>query len=159
MKLALALLLAAGVAACGEKAATPDPNKLAATFSGADKGTDTAACRLFAPTELAALSGETMGAGHSAAAGLGCQWPASDGSGSAIVTVAPKDNYVETSEAPGYRALPDVGEKAFVAGEPGGWGAGAITGDKAVLVSIDSDKTSEANVVSLLKQAIAKAGH
>lgn len=154
MRQALAIAATILLVACGsgEKA---EADKLAATLSGSDKPAN-AQCALYTQAEIAALSGEAVAPGRSAASGLGCQWMASDGSGSTIVTVTVPANHVETSGADGYRALPDVGDKGFVAGKPGGWTAAAIRGDKAVFVSIDSDKTSEANVIDLLKQTLAK---
>ena len=145
------------LAAC-DASPKADAAKLAGQLSGDAKGeaADNPQCALYSKAEIAALAGEPVEAGHNAASGLGCQWVASDGSGSTIVTVTTPDNHVVTSGAEGFRELPGVGKDGFVAGKPGGWTAGAVTGAKAVFVSIDSDKTSEASVIALLRQTLAK---
>lgn len=157
MRPVLALGVAALLAGCGG-GTTSDAEKLAAKLSGEDKGAAATnpQCAMYSQAEIAAFAGEAVGAGKNAGSGFGCQWLASDGIGSTIVTVAPASNHVVTDGAEGFRDLPDVGSKGFVAGKPGGWAAGAITGDKMVAVSIDSNTASEANTVALLKQTLAK---
>ena len=157
---AMALCLTIALSGCGSD--TPgvpgDAQKLADTLSGDAKGaaSDNPQCQLFTTAEIGGLAGEPVKAGGNAGGGLGCQWLATDGEGSVMVTVAPAQYHVETTGAPGYRPLPDAGSKGFVAGEAGGWTAGAIAADKALVISIDGSTATEANTIALLKQVITK---
>ena len=154
----LIVAAALALAACGNSKPPGEATKIAATLSGDAKGNAAAnpRCAMFSNDEIAALAGEPVKDGGNAAGGLGCQWLNAGGSGSTIFTVAPASNHVETSEAPGYRPLPGVGSKGFVAGKPGAWSAAAIDGDNMVSVSIDGSRATETNTVALLKAAIAK---
>ena len=148
-----------GLAGCNNGAAVPDnATQVADTLSGDAKGVASAnsRCAMFSQQEIAALAGEPVEAGANAAGGLGCQWKAADGSGLAIVTVAPAEYHNPTSAAPGFRPLADVGEDGFVAKEGAGWTAGARGSGKAVVVSIEGERTTEANVIALLKQSVGK---
>lgn len=146
------------LAGCGADSA-PDAKKTADTISGADKvaASDNPQCKMFNADEIAGFAGEAFKPGQTGAAGMGCNWLAGDGSGVVIVTVAPAEYHVETSEAPGYRALPDVGSKGFVAGAGTSWTAATIAGDKTIIAGIDAAGGTEARTIDLLKAAMAKA--
>ncbi len=151
---------ALALAACGnDKPGVPaEAAKIAGAISGDDKGAaaDNSPCALFTAAEVSGFAGEPVGETRNAAGGLGCQWMASDGSGSAIVTVTEPGNHVVTDGAPGFKALPNIGKDGFVAGAAGSWSAGAVSGDKAVEVSVTSDKATESGTVTLLEAALAK---
>lgn len=165
MKPALASLLATSLllGACGGGAppAQTDAQKVAAGLTGDDKqaAADNPQCRLFTPVELATYIGEPVAAGRNAMGG--CQWVAtrtrSDGSqGSVMVVVVPARYHERPTLAKGFRDVPDVGEKGFVAQDLGGWVAGAIVGKDAVRVALDGQTASEANAIALLKEAIKR---
>lgn len=158
MKPLVSLGLVAGLLAGCEAEGTPDANKTAGAISGADKvaASDNPQCKMFSADEIAGFAGEGVKPGQTGAAGMGCNWLASDGSGVVIVTVAPAEYHVETSEAPGYRALPDIGGKGFVAGAGNSWTAATIAGDKTIIAGIDASGGSEARTIDLLKAAMAK---
>lgn len=150
---------AALLAACGSGNAPAEAEKTAAAISGDDKtaATDNPQCRMFSQSEIADFAGEAVGPGRNGASGLGCYWLATDNSGVVTVTVAPAEYHVETSEAPGYRPLPGIGAKGFVAGAGTSWTAGAIVGDKALIAGIDAAASTEAKTIKLLETMISKA--
>ena len=158
MKNLLLLASAALLASCGgDKPA--DAQKTADAITGTDKvaAADNPQCRMFTQADIAAFAGEPVEAGKTGAGGMGCYWLASDSSGVVTVTVAPVENHVETDAAPGYRPLPDVGTKGFVAGAGANWTAGTIANDKALIAGIDAAGGTEARTIDLLKAIMAKA--
>lgn len=169
MKTTLASLLAGSLAtslllgACGGGAssAQTDAQKVAAALTGDDKqaAADNPQCRLFTAAELATYIGEPVSAGRNAMGG--CQWlttrTRSDGSqGDVMVIVVPARYHERPKLANGFRDVPDVGEKGFVAQDMGGWIAGAIVGKDAVRVVLDGQTASEANAIALLKETIKR---
>jgi hypothetical protein len=132
----------------------------AAVLAGDGKGApaDHPRCRLFTQTEMAKYLGEAVVAGRSAAMGAGCQWMAADGSGHVIVSIAPSNYYAPPSAVEGFKELNDVGTRGYVAPASKGWGAGAISGESAVVVSIEGESATEANTMALLKDAIQRHG-
>ena len=73
-----------------------------------------------------------------------------------IVAVIPADYHVPPKAAKGYKSLPDVGIKGFVAPELGGWVAGSIVGKQAIRVSLAGKGASEATTVDLLKETMKR---
>ena len=126
----------------------------AADPSGAQA--DNPQCKLFTAADIAKYIGEPVSPGQNAALGTGCQWLAADGTGDVIVAVVPSSYHEPPSAAAGYRALPDVGAKGFVAPQLDGWVAGAIVGEDAIRVSAAGASASEAITVSLLQDTIKR---
>ncbi len=112
-------------------------------------------CKLFTPAEIAAYAGAPVGPGESAAGGLGCNWHAKDYSVSATVSVVPPDYFPEPDQVKGFKRLPDLGKKAWVAPDSG-WSAGAIVQDVGVVVVVSGKASTEASAVALLKEAIKR---
>jgi hypothetical protein len=146
------------LAACGgaEKPAPAEAQKAAAAVTGDASTTaaDNPQCKLFTAAEIGQYIGETVSPGQNAALGTGCQWLAADGTGDVIVAVVPSSYHEPPTAAEGYRALPDVGSKGFVAPQLDGWVAGAIVGEDAIRVSVAGATATEATAVSLLQAAI-----
>ena len=130
----------------------------AAILSGADKSAaaNNPRCRLFTEAEVAKYLGEAVVAGRNAAMGAGCQWPAADGSGHVIVSIAPSSYHAPPSAVEGFRELNNVGTRGYVSPELKGWTAGAIAGESTVVVTVEGSAASEANTVALLKDAIQR---
>jgi hypothetical protein len=161
--LAFVLLGALLFGACGSGAssAQTDAQKVAAALTGDDKqaAADNPQCRLFTSAEVAKYIGEPVSAGRNAMGG--CQWVTtktrSDGSrGDVMVIVVPARYHERPKLAKGFKEVPDVGEKGFVAQDMGGWVAGAIAGKDAVKVSLDGASAGEASAIALLKETIAR---
>jgi hypothetical protein len=155
-----AVVLCASVtfAACGgvQQPAAAEAGKPAAAVTRDTSGTaaDNPQCKLFTPAEISSYIGETVSPGQNAALGTGCQWLAADGTGDVIVAVVPSSYHEPPTAADGYRALPDVGSKGFVAPQLDGWVAGAIVGEDAIRVSVAGATATEATAVSLLRDTI-----
>jgi hypothetical protein len=88
--------------------------------------------------------------------GMGCQWVAAHGSGDVIVAVVPAEYHERPTLAKGFKEVPDVGAKGFVAPDLGGWIAGAIVGKDAIRVSVSGAAADEAGAVALLKETIKR---
>jgi hypothetical protein len=73
-----------------------------------------------------------------------------------MVIVVPAQYHERPSLAKGFKEMPDIGTKGFVAPDMGGWVAGAIVGNEAVKVVVAGPKATETNAVSLLKEAIKR---
>ena len=149
------------LSACGgartEAPATEAPKTAtvpAADPSGAQP--DNPQCKLFTAADIAKYIGEPVSPGQNDALGNGCQWLAADGSGDVIVAVVPSSYHEPPSAAPGYRVLPDVGVKGFVAPQLDGWVAGAVVGEDAIRVSAAGATASEATTVSLLQDTMKR---
>ncbi len=157
-----ALLFAACclLTACGKPGVPAEAEKTRAALTGDDKQTaaQNPECQAFKPAEIAAFIGEPVNAGVNAAAGMGCQWTAKDGTGDVIVTVVPAGYHEKPSAQKGYRTLPTPGTEAFVAPYFDGWLAGAITGPNAVRVSTAGAGASEATTISLLTESAQRVG-
>lgn len=155
---ALSLPLALVATACNRHSGAPaDAQKTADVLTGDAKGSadSNPLCKLFTVDEIASYEGAPVAAGANAAMGSGCQWVNRQGQGDAMIQVVPARYFEAASEAPGYKELPDTGEKAFVVPRMGGWQAGAIKGDKAVMVSTGAS-SSETKAASLLKEAMKR---
>jgi hypothetical protein len=156
--LALALPLALVATACSKHSAVPaDAQKTADVLTGDAKGSadSNPLCQLFTLDEIASYEGAPVAAGTNAAMGTGCQWVNRQGQESAMLQVVPARYFEAASEAPGYKELPEAGEKGFVVPQMGGWQAGAIKGQKAVMVSTGAS-SSEAKATGFLKEAMKR---
>ncbi len=161
--IAWCLAISSLLSACGggSSSAQADARKAAAALTGDDRqaAADNPQCKLFTPAELAKYVGEPLTAGSNAAGG--CQWVTahtrSDGSqGDVMVVVVPARFHERPTLAPGFKEVPGVGEKGFVAEDLGGWVAGAIVGKDAVRVVIAGATAGEPNAIALLRETIAR---
>ena len=73
-----------------------------------------------------------------------------DDSADAVVQVVPSRYFAEPSGSKGFKPLPKIGTKGFVAPQYGGWSAGAIVGE----VGIKTAKESAA--IALLEETIKR---
>jgi hypothetical protein len=146
------------VAGCGNASAPSDAQQAAAVLSGDSKGaaSDNPLCKLFSPDELSAYSGPKLKPGHSAAMGTGCQWESSDDSIWAMIQIVPLDDATNPSNAPGYRAVPEVGKGGYVVPEFGGWSAGASSDKEFVVVQVNGPKASDATAIALLQEVMRR---
>lgn len=149
---ALAMLLAAS--ANGQ---TTDPKRLKDQITGDAKGRPSAnpQCKLFTQAEIAVYAGAQVGAGENAAGGAGCNWHDKAYGTSVTVSVVPPNYFPEPTEVKGFKRLPEVGSKAWVAPDSG-WSAGAVVKDAAVVVVVSGKKATEASAVALLQEAIKR---
>lgn len=149
--------LAAVLAAPPANAQTPDPNKLKDQITGNAKAPPSVnpQCKLFTPAEIAAYAGAEVGSGENSAGGLGCNWHNKTYSASVTVSVVPPNYFPEPSAVKGFKRLPGVGSKGWVAPDSG-WSAGAVVQDKAVVVVVSGAKSTEAAAVALLQEAIKR---
>ena len=149
---ALAALLA--TAASGQ---TTDPDKLKDQLTGDAKAPASAnpQCKLFTQAEIATHVGAQVGPGENAAGGAGCNWHDKNYSASATVSVVPPNYFPVPDGVKGFKRLPEVGTKGWVAPDSG-WSAGAVVQDKAVVVTVSGKKASEALAVTLLQEAIKR---
>ena len=135
-----------------------DAEKLAHGLKGDDKGeaANNKQCQMFTQSEASAYIGGVVHHVENAAMGTGCQWTVGGGNGSMLVQVGPARYHERPSAAPGYKKMPEIGEKAFVVPEMGGWHAGSLHGEHAVHVTLDGKGASEAKTVELLKEAMQR---
>jgi hypothetical protein len=148
------------LAGCGTSSSVPaDAENKAAVLSGDSKGEadSNPRCRSFTPQEVATFSGKPVEAGRNAAGGTGCQWVAADGNGSAMFQVLTADYHSPPTAAPGFKELGNIGEKAFVVPETGGWAAAAIQGRSSINVSTPTG-ASEESTIAFLREAIKRTG-
>lgn len=118
------------------------------------QGTDVgSACKLFTPAEIAAYLGTVVGQG--VGQGSSCQWTDKDYEAQAILAVVGPDKFEEPSLVKGFKRLPGVGKKAWVAPDAG-WRAGVLLDGAAILVNLDSKKMNEATTVAFLQEAIKR---
>ena len=144
------------LASCGNPA-LPDAKKTAALITANDKShpeATNAQCKLFTADEAGKYIGEPVGPGRNATGG--CQWLAKDESGDVIVSVVPAEYHEQPSMQEGYRVLPDVGTKGFVAPYMGGWLAGAIQGKQAIRVSVAGSGATQSAAIELLKESMKR---
>ncbi len=114
-------------------------------------------CAMFTPAEVGAILGAAVGPGKGQDAGRAgtCQWVDKDYEAQAILTVVGPDKYEEPSLGKGFKRLPGLGKKAWVAPDAG-WRAGVLLDDAAILVNLDSKKMSEATAVAFLQEAVKR---
>lgn len=151
------LLLTLAALSSVASAQSADANKAKDRLTGDAKGSAAAnpQCKLFTPAEISAYLGVTVGAGQNAAGGAGCSWTDKDDEAQAIVTVVGPAYFPEPSLVKGFKRLPGIGKKAWVAPDAG-WSAGALLDDAAVVVGLDGKKANEAAVVALLQETLKR---
>jgi hypothetical protein len=155
-----ALAATLSVASCGEQAAsgTDDARSTADALTGDAVGaaTENPNCRLFTLAEVERYLGEPAEPGRNAGQGNACQWVSQDEEGDVMVSVLPRDAYVAPRGAQGFEAVQGIGSEAYVVPELGGYAAGAIVGEEAVIVSLTGQNASRATAVELLENTIAR---
>lgn len=136
---------------------TTDPKKLKDQLTGDAKGQASAnpQCKLFTQAEIDAYVGTQVGPGENAAGGLGCWWHNKNYSASATVSVVPPNYFPEPTEVKGFKRLPNIGSRGWVAPDSG-WSAGAVVGDAAIVVGVSGKGETEASAVSLLQETIKR---
>lgn len=151
MRLTLALLAAL-------TASAQNPKKTADILTGDNKGSAAAnpVCKLFTSAEVARYIGKPVAKMGNAAMGSGCQWSTKDYEGDMMVQVVPAQYHEEPRLAKGFKRLPDLGNKAFVVPEMGGWKAAVLRGQESIVVSVAGPAASEQGAVGLLKETLAR---
>ncbi len=149
---ALAMLIAVSA-----NAQQTDPHKLKDQLTGDSKGSASSnpQCKLFTQAEITAYVGAQIGPGENAAGGAGCNWHDTAYESSATVTVVPPNYFPEPTLVKGFKRLPDVGSKGWVAPD-WGWSAGALAQDVAIVVVISGKTATEASAVRLLQETIKR---
>ncbi len=149
---AVALLIAASA-----NAQQTDPKQLKDQISGDAKGSASAnpQCKLFTQAEIAAYVGAPVGPGENAAGGAGCNWHDKSYQAWATVSVVAAKDFPQPTRLKGFKPLPDVGTKGWVAPDSG-WSAGALVNELAVVVVVSGKTATEAAAVSLLRDAIKR---
>jgi len=152
--IAVAVLLVAS--AHGQQTA---PGKLKDQLTGDAKAAASSnpQCKLFTQAEIAGYVGVTVGRGENAGGGTGCSWNDKDYEVSAMVSVVPPRYFPQPTLMKGFKRLPGVGNKGWVAPDSG-WSAGALVQDVAIVVNLSGKKASEASVVAFLQEAIKRRG-
>jgi hypothetical protein len=142
-----------------EAADAVDAKKLADVLTGDAKGSaaNNPQCKLFTPAEIAKYLGQPVNAGQNAAGGSGCQWPAKkDDEADAIVQVVASRYFVAPSGSKGFKPLPNIGSKGFVAQQYDGWSAGAIVGDLGIWVNVSGKAAKDSSAIALLEETIKR---
>jgi len=151
----LPTLFAASIAASGAQAA------------------DGAPCKLFTPKEASVYVGAMLGEGENSLVpgAAGCSWSEASSGHKLSVSVFPAGNALQLKawgfeSWEGFRSVPDIGAKAYVARTPtieiagrklgGEWQAGAIVGSDSVTVGLKGPKASAEAAVTLLKDTIKR---
>jgi hypothetical protein len=149
---ALAMMLVASASA-----QVQDAKKLKDQLNGDAKGQASAnpQCKLFTLAEIATYVGAPVGPGENAAGGAGCNWHDKTYGASATVSVVPPNYFPEPTEVKGFKRLPEVGRKGWVAPDSG-WSAGAVVQEAAIVVVVSGKKATEASAVALLQEAIKR---
>lgn len=155
--LGTAAIIAATLLTVSVSAQQPDPKKLKDQLTGDAKATASAnpQCKLFTQAEISALAGAPLGPGENAGGGTGCSWTDKDYESSAMVQVVPARYFPEPRLVKGFRSLPGIGTKAWVAPDSD-WSAGALVQTEAVVVVLRGKKATEASAVALLREVIKR---
>lgn len=153
----IAAIVATTLLAVSANAQQPDPKMLKDQLTGDAKATASAnpQCKLFTQDEISALAGAPLSAGENAAGGTGCMWADEEYESSALVQVVPAEYFFEPSLVKGFRQLPGIGTKAWVAPDDD-WSAGALVQTEAVVVVLKGKKATEASAVALLQEVIKR---
>jgi hypothetical protein len=156
IRLTAAAFLLALTSGC--QRAPEDARQVADQLTGDAKGSaDTnPMCRLFSVAEASTYSGGKLQAGSNAAMGSGCQWASEDGEQMTMVTSVPAEFANKPSQAPHYRALPELGKGAYVAADMGGWIAGAPLGGNFVGVVVVGPNANEKSALALLDESLRR---
>jgi len=153
---ATAVVLAMLIAASANGQQT-NPKKLKEQLTGDAKGPASGKpqCKLFTQAEIAAYVGAPVGPGENSLGGAGCNWHEKHYKSFAGVSVVPPSHFPQPTLMKGFKRLPDVGSKGWVAPDSG-WSAGALVEDVAIVVVIYGKTATEASAVRLLKEVIKR---
>jgi hypothetical protein len=167
----LAALLAVACGASGSPSAKPGGSDIQATNgpdatsdfpsesapTGSSDGSTNELCSLFTVAEVETILGATVGPGHDAALGTGCQW---DGEADAtylqVQVIDDPTYYNEQSLADGFEKVSGVGKAAFVVPELGGWTAQAQTDKATYAAAVNGGTATKDSAVSLLKTLLER---
>jgi hypothetical protein len=139
-------------------ASAQDPKKTADILTGNAKGSaaNNPVCKLFTAAEASKYVGKTVGAGENAAMGTGCQWAAKDYEADMMVQIVPASYHEQPTLAKGFQRLPEIGTKAFVVPEMGGWKAATLRGEESIIVSVSGPAANQQTAVAVLKETLAR---
>jgi hypothetical protein len=153
----IAAIIAATLLAGSGNAQQPDPKRLKDQLTGDAKGAASAnpRCKLFTPAEITAYVGARVGPGENAGGGAGCSWHDEGDEVFAMVTVVSPNYFPEPTLVKGFKRLPDVGSKGWVAPDMG-WSAGALAQDVAIVVVVSGKAATEASAVRFLQEVIKR---
>ncbi|MEO7063674.1 MAG: hypothetical protein ABI082_07895 [Dokdonella sp.] len=150
----LSLALLSSAWACSSQT---DPNSLKDQLTGDAKGSaaGNALCAMFSQAEVAAYVGMAVGPGQNNGGGAGCRWAYNDDEAWATVSTVPADYFPEPSGVAGFKLLPAIGDRAWVAPDSG-WSAGSLEGNVGTVVVIYGKNATEVAAVSMLQEAIKR---
>ena len=153
----IAAVILASLLTATVSAQQSDAKKLKDQLTGDAKGAASAnpQCKLFTVAEISTYVSSPLGPGENAGGGAGCMWSNDDDNASAIVSVVSERYFPEPNLVKGFRRLPDVGTRGWVAPDSG-WSAGAVVQGEAIIVVISGKKATEASAVTLLKEVIKR---
>lgn len=139
-------------------ASAQDAQKTASILKGDNKGpaANNPVCKLFTIAEAAKYIGKPVGKVQNAAQGTGCQWTTKDYEGDLMVQVVPARYHEQPTLAKGFKQVPEMGTKAFVVPEMGGWKAAVLRGEESIIVSVSGPAANEQAAVALLKETLAR---
>ena len=153
----IAAIVATTLLAVSAHAQQPDPRKLKDQLTGDSRASASAnpQCKLFTQADISALVGAKLGPGENAAGATGCSWTDKDYESSALIQVVPARFFPEPHLVKGFRRLPGIGTKAWVAPDAD-WSAGALVDTEAVVVALRGKKATEASAIALLQEVIRR---
>ena len=151
---AFSLALLCSASACSSQT---DPNRLKDQITGDNKGSaaGNAQCAMFSQAEVAAYVGMAVGPGQNNSGGAGCHWAYNDDEAWATVSTVTADYFPEPSGVAGFKPLPAIGDRAWVAPDSG-WSAASLDGNVGIVVVIYGKNATEAAAVSMLQEAIKR---
>jgi hypothetical protein len=152
------LFLAFLLAPCTAALAQPmDAKKLKDQLSGDAKisASNNPQCKLFTQREIETFLGAAVGPGENAAGGSGCSWVDKSYEAQAIVTVVPESYFPEPKLVKGFKRLPAIGKRAWVAPDDG-WSAGTVEGGFGIVVGLSGKKATEGAVIALLQETVKR---
>lgn len=134
---------------------------------------DSPACKLFTQKEASAYVGASLGAGEGSfiPGNSGCAWSDDAAGFKLTISVFPAGNALQLKRwgfesFEGFRAVSDIGARAYVARSPvmeiagqkygGGWQAGAIVGSDYVAVGLKGPKADAETAVAFLKDVVTR---
>ena len=157
MRYLIASVTASMFLAASANGQTTNPKKLKDQLTGDAKGQPSTnpQCMLFTQPEIAAYAGSQVGPGENAAGGAGCNWHDKSYGASVTVSIVPPNYFPEPTGVKGFKRLPGVGSKGWVAPDSG-WSAGAVAQDAAVVVVVSGKNATETSAVALLQEAMKR---
>ncbi len=113
-------------------------------------------CQLFTQDEIAKYQGAPVKPGEKAAMGTGCAWTTTADDGSTLIQIL-EERYAEfPTNAPTYKAMPELGEKGYVVEELAGYGSAIMKNGVYLGVNISGPTATEAMTVAFMKEVAAR---